>query len=160
MYMDRNMDGNMDGNMDRNMDGNMDGNMNRNIDGNMDGTNIHENMNTNMNIHTNPDLHTNTLMFLKWTPSIKDSFYEKSKKDQKHKVIGNNVMETILQEGQEFINKHDSREKQFSQLNDREMVAQTNMNPFFSSNYLEDLKVQEQFLTPQNSNFYSDYKNK
>ena len=156
MYMDRNMDGNMD----RNMDGNMDGNMNRNIDGNMDGTNIHENMNTNMNIHTNPDLHTNTLMFLKWTPSIKDSFYEKSKKDQKHKVIGNNVMETILQEGQEFINKHDSREKQFSQLNDREMVAQTNMNPFFSSNYLEDLKVQEQFLTPQNSNFYSDYKNK
>lgn len=154
------MDMYMDGNMNRNMDGNMDGNMNRNIDGNMDGTNIHENMNTNMNIHTNPDLHTNTLMFLKWTPSIKDSFYEKSKKDQKHTVIGNNVMETILQEGQEFINKHDSREKQFSQLNDREMVAQTNMNPFFSSNYLEDLKVQEQFLTPQNSNFHSDYKNK
>ena len=102
--------------MDRNMDGNMDGNMNRNIDGNMDGTNIHENMNTNMNtnmnIHTNPDLHINTLIFLKWTPSIKDSFYEKSKKI-KHTVMGNNVMETILQEGQEFINKHDSREKQF-----------------------------------------------
>ena len=120
--------------------------------------NIGRNMDENMNIETNPDLHTNTLMFLKWTPSVKDSFYEKSKKDQKHNVIGNNVMETILQEGQEFINKHDSREKQFSQLNDREMVAQTNMNPFFSSNYLEDLKVQEQFLTPQNSNFHSDYK--
>ena len=33
-------------------------------------------MNTNMNIHTNPDLHTNTLMFLKWTPSLK-TLYEK-----------------------------------------------------------------------------------
>ena len=152
MYIDRNMNGtdihknmNIDTSMDRNMDENMDRNIGRNMD-------------ENMNIETNPDLHTNTLMFLKWTPSVKDSFYEKSKKDQKHNVIGNNVMETILQEGQEFINKHDSREKQFSQLNDREMVAQTNMNPFFSSNYLEDLKVQEQFLTPQNSNFHSDYK--
>ena len=126
-------------------------NMNRNMDIDID---------INTNIDRNTDIDRNTLMFLKWTPSVKDSFYEKSKKNEKHTVIGNNVMETILQEGQEFINKHDSREKQLSEFNQREMVAQTNMNPFFSSNYLEDLKVQEQFLTPQNSNFNSDYKNK
>ncbi len=40
-------------------------------------------------------------------------------------------------------------------MNQREMVAQTSLNPFLSSNYLEDLQVQEQFLTPQNSNIES-----
>jgi len=35
-------------------------------------------------------------------------------------------------------------------------VAQTNKNPFLSSNYLEDLQVQENFLTPQNSNMSQD----
>ena len=29
-------------------------------------------------------------------------------------------------------------------------------NPFLSSNYLEDLQVQENFLTPQNSNMSQD----
>ena len=44
---------------------------------------------------------------------------------------------------------------------EREMIAQTNSNPFLLGNdYLEDLSVQDQFLTPQNSNFDSDYKRK
>ena len=38
-------------------------------------------------------------------------------------------------------------------MNDREMMVQTNLNPFMTTNYLEDLQIQEKFLTPQNSNF-------
>ena len=120
------------------------------------------------------------VIFLKWCPSVKDQFYEKSRLEDKHKSIGNNVMETILQEGQTFIensaprdnmsnnahsfstiengyNNGTKRESNFERMNEREMVAQTNLNPFLSSNYLEDLQVQENFLTPQNSNT-SDYK--
>ena len=113
------------------------------------------------------------IIFLKWCPSIQDQFYEKSRLEDKHKSIGNNVMETILQEGQTFIDssaprdnlQHSTnafsnneqyngtkRESNFERMNEREMVAQTNLNPFLSSNYLEDLQVQENFLTPQNSN--------
>jgi hypothetical protein len=117
-------------------------------------------------------------IFLKWCPSLKDQFYEKSSLKDKEKSIGNNVMETILQEGQTFIDNSmprdglhretyslsnidntngTKRENNFEKMNEREMVAQTNLNPFLSSNYLEDLRVQENFLTPQNSNT-SDYK--
>ena len=94
------------------------------------------------------------VLFLKWSPNVKEQFYEKSKLKEKHKAIGNNVMETILQEGNEFVNNK-TREHQFERMNQREMVAQTNLNPFLSNNYLEDLQVQEQFLTPQNSNLES-----
>ena len=93
----------------------------------------------------------NEVLFLKWSPNVKEQFYEKSKLKEKHKAIGNNVMETILQEGNEFVNNK-TRENQFERMNQREMVAQTNLSPFRSNNYLEDLQVQEQFLTPQNSN--------
>ena len=91
-------------------------------------------------------------IYLKWAPSIKDMYYEQSKIEDKPKVIGNNVMETILQEGHDFIKSESKRENHFHKINERELVAQTNMNPFMSSNYLEDLQVQENFLTPQNSN--------
>ena len=73
-------------------------------------------------------------IFFKWSPSIKDQFYEQSKLEDKHKAIGSNVMETILQEGNDFINKNNQenfhkREKQFEQMNQREMVIQKNLNP-------------------------------
>ena len=126
------------------------------------------------------------VIFLKWSPSIKDQFYEKSKLKDKHKAIGNNVMETILQEGHMFINNETTRanmfkssheiyaddgfsntgtkrEHNFERMNQREMVVQTSLNPFLSSNYLEDLQVQENFLTPKNSNMgldkYTSYTN-
>ena len=99
------------------------------------------------------------VLFLKWCPNVKEQFYEKSKLKEKHKAIGNNVMETILQEGNEFVNNK-TRENQFERMNQREMVAQTNLNPFLSNNYLEDLQVQEQFLTPQNSNLESNLESK
>ena len=67
-------------------------------------------------------------------------------------------METTLQESHDFNNNNINnnnkiREHQFEKMNQREMVAQTSLNPFLSSNYLEDLQVQEQYLTPQNSKF-------
>lgn len=127
-------------------------------------------------------------IFLKWSPSVKDLFYEKSKLKDKYNSIGQNVMETILQEGPTFIDnetvreiglinrrtsgnvEHEfmnvdnnmsatKRENNFERMNQRQMVAQTNMNPFLSSNYLEDLRVQETFLTPQNSNIQQNYSN-
>ena len=102
----------------------------------------------------------NEYSFLKWSPNIRENLYKRSKLNEKHKSIRNNVMETILQEGNEFINNNNNnnnnnnkiREKQFEKMNQREMVAQTNLNPFLSNNYLEDLQNQEKFLTPQNSN--------
>ena len=48
-------------------------------------------------------------IFFKWSPSIKDQFYEQSKLEDKHKAIGSNVMETILQEGNDFINKNNQQ---------------------------------------------------
>jgi len=128
-------------------------------------------------------------IFLKWSPSVKDLLYEKSKLKDKYNSIGQNVMETILQEGPTFIDnetvreiglinrrtngngEHEflngdtnmgsatKRENNFERMNQRQMVAQTNMNPFLSSNYLEDLRVQETFLTPQNSNIQQNYSN-
>ena len=85
------------------------------------------------------------VLFLKWSPNVKEQFYEKSKLKDKHKAIGNNVMETTLQEGYDFNNNNNInnsnkiREHQFEKMNQREMVAQTSLNPFLSSNYLEDL---------------------
>ena len=92
-------------------------------------------------------------IFFKWSPSLKDQFYERTKLKDKHLVIGDNVMETILQEGPDFIRTESKRETQFEKMNEREMMVQTNLNPFLTSTYLEDLQIQEQFLTPQNSNF-------
>ena len=123
--------------------------------------------NNNVNYMSHP-------IFFKWSPSVNDPVYEKSKLEDKHKSIGNNVMEAILQEGPSFINNErgdglsnwvgngtingtsneTKRENNFERMNQREMVAQTNKNPFLSSNYLEDLQVQEDFLTPQNSNIH------
>ena len=118
-------------------------------------------------------------IFYKWSPSVNEQFHERSKIEDKHKSIGSNVMETILQEGPNFINNNEQgfiqdginlnqqdnntsfsetkRESNFERMNQREMIAQTSQNPFLSSNYLEDLQVQESFLTPQNSNMQDNY---
>ena len=95
----------------------------------------------------------NNYIYLKWSPSVNTETIERSKLEDKHVVIGDNVMETILQEGSDFIRSESKRENQFEKMNDREMMVQTNLNPFMTTNYLEDLQIQEKFLTPQNSNF-------
>ena len=91
-------------------------------------------------------------IYSKWQPTNTEYKREKSVMKDKHKTIGNEVMETILQEGYEFMKTETKRENQFNKMNERVMIPQTNLNPFLSTNYLEDLHVQESFLTPQNSN--------
>jgi len=90
--------------------------------------------------------------YLKWSPTNSTENRLKSVMKDKNKTIGSDVMETILQEGYEFMKSDSKRETHFNKMNEREMIPQTNLNPFFSNNYLEDLQIQEDFLTPQNSN--------
>ena len=59
---------------------------------------------------------------------------------------------------QEFTRAHDDsdnrREHSYQQMSQRELIAGGAMNPFLSTNnYINDLQVQDKFLTPQNSNF-------
>ena len=45
------------------------------------------------------------------------------------------------------------RDQANNKLNDRELVGQVGQNPFHTSNnYLNDLEVQQNFLTPKSSN--------
>ena len=67
------------------------------------------------------------VLFLKWCPNVKEQFYEKSKLKQKHKAIGNNVMETILQEGNEFILYKNCEEDNFKRKKTDERNI-TNLN--------------------------------
>ena len=92
------------------------------------------------------------ISYLKWSPANCTEHRLKSVMKDKHKTIGTEVMETILQEGYEFMKSESKRENHFNKMNQREMIPQKNLNPFFSNNYLEDLQIQENFLTPQNSN--------
>ena len=95
---------------------------------------------------------TSSKSYLKWSPANCQDKREVSYMKNKHHEIGNNVMETILKEGLEFVNAPSKRENNFTKMNEREMIPQKNLNPFITTNYLEDLKIQEDFLTPQNSN--------
>ena len=90
----------------------------------------------------------------KWSTGEK---YDKSAKESKVKVLGDNVLELALQEGMEFsankLNSSNKRDLNNDKLMERGMTVQTNMNPFLDGNYLEDLNVQESYLKPQNSNY-------
>jgi hypothetical protein len=50
------------------------------------------------------------------------------------------------------IENHSEREKLNGKLNDRYLIQQINQNPFLKNNsYIEDLKIQEEFLRPKSS---------
>jgi len=50
----------------------------------------------------------------------------------------------------EIVNKRESVDMK---LNERELIGQRQGNPYFSgSTYLDDLKIQDDFLIPKNSN--------
>tara|TARA_Y100000996_G_C22421309_1_gene601566 strand:- start:243 stop:494 length:252 start_codon:yes stop_codon:yes gene_type:complete len=59
---------------------------------------------------------------------------------------------------QTYILKHQNeRDLHNEKLMSRYMVTQTNINPFLANNdYLKDLEVQDNFLTPQNSSMVSE----
>jgi hypothetical protein len=99
------------------------------------------------------------IIYLKWAPVNETEKKEKSYGKDKKKVEDGNIMETVLQEGQDFISSTTKRETQSSKLNEREWIKQTNMNPFLHTTYLEDLQTQENFLIPQNSNMTDNFKN-
>ena len=49
--------------------------------------------------------------------------------------------------------KQNDRELNSERLSQRDMIIQTSINPFLSeNNYLDDLKVQDTFLRPKDSN--------
>lgn len=122
-------------------------------------------------------------IFMKWSSSdiseSDPSTYKSYMKDM-HKIKGNGVVDTVLQEGQEFINtgiskiefSRNKKELHIDKISERELIPQTSMNPFLhgtqannqavstnytsmdNSVYVNDISIQEKFLIPQNSNFY------
>lgn len=90
-------------------------------------------------------------IYLKWSPRDGEE-YVKSKKEDKHKCIKNNVTNLVLMENDEF--NFGKNKKEFSnfKINERALVKQISMNPFLATNYLEDIKNEEDYLRPINSN--------
>ena len=135
--------------------------------------------NSNMNIPKK-----SAPIFMKWSPSDiceSDPTTYKSYLKDMHKIKGNGVVNTVLQEGQEFINtgisniefSRNKKELHIDKISERELIPQTSMNPFLhgmqgntqdisnnntigngNSEYVNDISVQEKYLIPQNSNFY------
>jgi membrane protein insertase Oxa1/YidC/SpoIIIJ len=53
--------------------------------------------------------------------------------------------------------RQNDRELNSERLSQRDMIIQTSINPFLSeNNYLDDLKVQDTFLRPKDSNIKSE----
>lgn len=58
----------------------------------------------------------------------------------------------IAREG--FIKKENKREDNNNKMLEREMIMQTNQNPFMTkNNYVDDLTIQDEFLKPKNSSY-------
>ena len=69
-----------------------------------------------------------------------------------------NIEQQIVNQS-ESIQKEDiltsnKKESTLDKMGQREWISQSNRNPFMSkNNYVDDLKIQEEFLKPQDSNF-------
>ena len=107
-------------------------------------------------------------IFMKWTSSnisqSDPSTYKSYVKDM-HKIKGSGIVNTVLQEGQEFINSgishiefsKNKKEMHIDKISERELIPQTSMNPFLhgsNNNYINDISIQEKYLIPQNSNMH------
>ncbi len=101
-------------------------------------------------------------IYIRWSRGVKT---EKSTKIVKK---DNNIRhQEYTIDKKEIINKktHDCFEKVVEikenkkdicsqRMADRQLIAKSNINPYMvTNNYLDDLKVQSQFLIPKNSNF-------
>lgn len=116
-------------------------------------------------------------IFMKWSSSsspLSDPATYKSYLKDMHKIKGEGIVSTVLQEGQEFMNNgishieqqpnRNKKELHIDKISQRELIPQTSMNPFFRSsseeengenrNYINDIEAQEKFLIPQNSNMF------
>ena len=114
---------------------------------------------------------------MKWSSSTDTnhndpSTYKSYLKDM-HKIKGEGIVNTVLQEGQDFmyqgissIEQHNRNKKELhiDKISQRELIPQTSMNPFFreahdeklggNNGYIHDIEAQEKFLIPQNSNSF------
>tara|TARA_B100000902_G_C27208717_1_gene863116 strand:- start:425 stop:805 length:381 start_codon:yes stop_codon:yes gene_type:complete len=113
-------------------------------------------------------------IFMKWSSSNisgSDPATYKSYLKDMHKIKGKGIVNTVLQEGQEFINSglssieitKNKKEMHIDKISERELIPQTNMNPFLhgaqsdmggNKDYINDITVQEKYLIPKNSNMF------
>lgn len=98
----------------------------------------------------------NRKIFLKWAPHNSEfSHPEKSYKEDKQNIQGKEIHNLVLDEYKVYDKSYNGKKREYygEKLGSRTWMMQKNMNPFLSeNNYLDDLKTQESFLTPQNSN--------
>ena len=91
-------------------------------------------------------------IYWKWSNGgiLKQSFRESNKNS---KIQENYQSKEIKIEDR----RRNDRELNSERMSQRDMVIQTSINPFLSANnYIDDLKVQDQFLRPKDSNIKLD----
>ena len=52
-----------------------------------------------------------------------------------------------------IVEPSNKRSENSERISAREMIIQTNINPFLNNNYLDDIKVQDTILRPKDSNY-------
>lgn len=52
-----------------------------------------------------------------------------------------------------YVLKKRNIDEQNEVISSRELIKQNTANPFFNNNYIDDLKTQDEFLRPMDSNF-------
>ena len=92
----------------------------------------------------------------KWHPTVELEYKKTMRNEKKPEVI--DMRDTPIEE--ELVQQHETtytkKELCDKRMANRDLAIQGLCNPFMiENNYLEDLQVQEQFLTPQNSNLES-----
>jgi|TARA_R110001592_G_scaffold154481_8_gene383451 hypothetical protein len=86
---------------------------------------------------------------LSWSDGTKPD--KSNKKDKEFYLKDNNNEINISTEKNDSITK---RELANDKLNEREMIKQVSDNPFLmNNNYIDVIITQQEFLTPQNSNY-------
>ena len=86
---------------------------------------------------------------LTWTDGTKPD--KSSKNDKDFYLKNNNNEDKVSIEKSDSITK---RELANDKLNEREMIKQVCDNPFLmNNNYIDVISTQQEFLTPQNSNY-------
>lgn len=96
-----------------------------------------------------------------WRPSEESQHIEKTQRNKNTNNHENTKespptsstnMTTYSQEG--FTNKFNKRNVLNNKLNERYLTGQISRNPFMNNNdYIEDIKTQDAFLVPRNSNY-------
>jgi len=109
--------------------------------------------------------HSTELKIFEWKWSTGETYKKSSRRMKEPNKGGDAVVEQCL-ETNIFLNSiphkdvhseqtqlSNKREEQNAKLNDRELIAQTTVNPFMNNaNYIDDLQKEHDFLRPKDSN--------